>query len=923
MNGPRQHDVFVDRGAHLQVLRQALRDAQPGRRNLAVVSGPPGIGKTALAERFAATAPDARVLRAAGAETEATLPYALLAQLLGAGVRAGPPPVAALLDELAGAGDEPVLLIVDDVQWGDPASLETIARALRRPRPVRLLVIMIVRDPAAPSIPESTRRLFDTDGTVRVPLPGLDTEAVAELCESLRGRRPARWAASRLRAHTGGNPLHVRTLLAQVPAGVLDDPGVDLPAPYPVTARVLAASRACGTAGEALVAGAAVLGDRCSLHAAAEVAEVADPLIALEEAIGAGLLREEIGTGQITFPDTLVRAAVYQARLGPSRRAALHRRAAELVQDSSERLRHRAAGTVGPDGRLAAELAAAGRRRAACGALLDGTRHLTDAARLAASAADRERYALEAAECRIIVGDGDASVLPPGVTGGQVSPWRAYLLALLRLNAGRTDEAETLLDQAWTATETDPAQATTEADAALADATNTHPARATTGAESARATTGADPVRVTTGADAALAAKVAGQRALLCLVRENSRSALTWSAGALGGSAGPVALDFVRCVSAQAMCLAGREHEALRELARLPAASGWELESLVGRATVRLRLDDLPGALRDLENVLAADDPLPLRMRLLAHSTLAEVGYHRGDWDRALADGAHAAGLARDAGHVLLAPICHVAQVLVHAARGAWQDAETHLRAMTGDGRGGDLFRGYAAAAAMHVAAARGDAEAVADTPPPGHDLLPWADLLVEALVTLGRPHEAESRLVAAESQATTASALAALARARGGLHAARRETGPSIAAFERALELLRGLDRPFDRARAELGYGACLRRMGKRAAAAAHLRRARATLAELGAEPHLERCERELAACGVGGPARTAPSRPGQLTTQELAVARHAAQGLTNRQIARELVVSVKTVEYHLSHIYPKMQVRSRAQLAARFAGG
>ncbi|MFG1942105.1 AAA family ATPase [Nonomuraea sp. NPDC048826] len=881
MNGPRQtpvDDVFVDRGGQLQALRQALHRTMPGRAGLAVVWGPPGIGKTALVERFAASAPAAHVLRAAGAEDEADLPYALVAHLLGAGsgTRAGPEPVTALLDRFAGAGDGPVLLIMDDVQWGDPASLEAIAGALRRPWAARLLAVMIVRDPATPSIPESTRRLFETDGTVRIPLHGLDTAAVADLYEGLRGRRPARWAVSRLREHTGGNPLHIRTLLAQVPDGILDDPGVDLPAPYPVVARTLAAFQECGAAGEALVAAAAVLGDRCALPDAAEIAGVADPLAALEEAIGAGLLREEIGTGQVAFPDTLVRAAVYQAHLGPARRAALHRRAGELVRDTCDRLRHQAAGTVGPDGPLAAELAAAGRRRAARGALLDATRHLSSAARLAASGAEGERYALEAAEARIIVGDGDAGVLPPAVTGGRVSPWRAYLLALLRLNAGRADEAEILLDQAWAGA----------------------------------------------GTDAALAAKVAGQRALLHLVRGRAEAAVTWSVRALGSFAGPVALDFVRCASAQARCLAGREREALDELTRLPAAAGWDLESLVGRAALRLRLDDLPGALRDLESALAADDPLPLRMRLLAHATLAEVGYHRGDWDRALADGAQAAGLAHDTGHLLLAPICRVAQVLVHAARGAWQEAETHLRAMTGDGRGEALFRGYAAAAAMHVAAARGDAEAVADAPLPGHDLLPWADLLVDALVTLGRWQEAEARLVDAESRATSASALAALARARGGLHAARRETGPMIAAFDRSLGLLRGLDRPFARSRTELDYGACLRRAGKRAAAAVHLRRARATLAELGARPHLDRCERELAACGVGGPARAAMSRPGQLTTQELAVARHAARGLTNRQIARELVVSVKTVEYHLSHIYPKLQVRSRAQLAARFAG-
>ena len=87
---------------------------------------------------------------------------------------------------------------------------------------------------------------------------------------------------------------------------------------------------------------------------------------------------------------------------------------------------------------------------------------------------------------------------------------------------------------------------------------------------------------------------------------------------------------------------------------------------------------------------------------------------------------------------------------------------------------------------------------------------------------------------------------------------------------------------------------------------------------AELGATPYAERCARELAASGL----RPSPRRgrdESRLTAQELVVARRAAAGLSNRELAAELVVSVKTVEYHLRNAFAKLGVTSRRQLAAR----
>ncbi|MCK2212623.1 helix-turn-helix transcriptional regulator [Actinomadura sp. ATCC 31491] len=124
----------------------------------------------------------------------------------------------------------------------------------------------------------------------------------------------------------------------------------------------------------------------------------------------------------------------------------------------------------------------------------------------------------------------------------------------------------------------------------------------------------------------------------------------------------------------------------------------------------------------------------------------------------------------------------------------------------------------------------------------------------------------------------------------------------------------------PFEEARIQLAYGTFLRRRGRRAAAAEHLEAAQLTLSRLGALPYLEQCDLELAASGraVLRPQDTA--RLG-LTPQEHTVAVLISKGLTNRQAARKLVLSVKTVEYHLSHIYTKLGITSRTALIGKLS--
>jgi DNA-binding CsgD family transcriptional regulator len=135
---------------------------------------------------------------------------------------------------------------------------------------------------------------------------------------------------------------------------------------------------------------------------------------------------------------------------------------------------------------------------------------------------------------------------------------------------------------------------------------------------------------------------------------------------------------------------------------------------------------------------------------------------------------------------------------------------------------------------------------------------------------------------------------------------------------FERALALHRAADRPFERARTALAYGGVLRRTRKRMAARQPLGSALDIFEGLGAAPWVERARQELRACGQTARKRD-PSTLLQLTPQELQVARFVADGLPTREVAAQLFLSPRTVEFHLRNVFTKLGISSRSELAGR----
>jgi DNA-binding CsgD family transcriptional regulator len=186
----------------------------------------------------------------------------------------------------------------------------------------------------------------------------------------------------------------------------------------------------------------------------------------------------------------------------------------------------------------------------------------------------------------------------------------------------------------------------------------------------------------------------------------------------------------------------------------------------------------------------------------------------------------------------------------------------------------------------------------------------------IEAGVRAGRVDEAARLLPPFERFAGSSAApwaLALVARSRALVAPA---ADVAEVAYAEALELHEQAGRPFEQARTQLLYGELLRRERKRREARDHLRAAAETFASLGAEPWEQRAAAELRATGESARKRDA-STLADLTPQELQIARLVAAGNRNREIASQLFLSPRTVEYHLRKVFAKVGITSRAELA------
>jgi DNA-binding CsgD family transcriptional regulator len=912
-------DALVGREAAIARLRSTVDQARGRHLQVVVVEGEAGIGKTALT-RHVLDASSAVVVRASGDEGESDLDHGVIHQLirdspLGAEARAellalvgGDPlrtgeALVGLVDGLAIDPDRPLVVVVDDAQWADVASLLALTFAARRLGRDPAVLCLVVRTGEDHRLPESLRRLIDDAGT-RLRLAPLDRDAVRTMAEARTGT-PVGWAAAdRLLEHTGGNPLHLRTLLDELPPGAVTAPG-DLPAPRSFATLVLSRLAGCPPEVEALVAAVAVLGSRTTLAVAAQVADLAEPLAALDAAVAAGLLAVVGGTGaagtgvEIATVHPLVRAAVL-GDLARSRRAELHRRAGGALEGVAG-LRHRLLGSASPDTGLWQEAVAAAATEAARGAHSTAAGLLALAAGVATSAGEREQAVLDGIDELLLAGRStEAAARRQEVDEAAPSARRSYVQGRLAYIVGPRRAARGHLRDAW------------------------------------QALSGAGDER------SPLAARVAAMLAMVSVDRGAGADAVAWSRLALDLAPEQSALLSTTHMFAGGHALTGDMEAGLAELDERCAALLRDADQasapvvtdcLCARGVLRLWTHDLEGAGDDLEaSLAAAKREGSVAARESARFYLGEVRYRQGRWDEALLHAELAASIVEDADQVWLAGLPHATASRPLAARGS-AAADHHLaRAREATARSGSGVGGFLAAmAALEVAmsqrrlerAARiGDELVAAGAGLVEERFAPWRAGYVEALVAIGRLEDAAPVVAELAGSVPTPLVRNDVALATAVLAGARGELPAFDAAIEDGLALDPAVVGPYPRARLELVAGRGWRRRGERRRALSVLEPALARFRALGAEPWVQEVEREIVASGVR-PASRPPGVGQALTPRELAVAQLVAQGMTNNEVAAELIVSAKTVEHHLGRAFTKLGVRSRTQLAALVLAG
>jgi DNA-binding CsgD family transcriptional regulator len=904
------HERFVGRTAQLAEMngQLALASGQHGR--VVLVTGPEGIGKTALILRcLSAWAEHADVVTASGDLEESPMAGGLLWQLwqcrpaAGAEIRAAladrhPDPLAAgsalftFMRDLA--SERPLVVAIDDGHWGDELSLKALSYAARRLHSERVLCVIAAQPDYLTRLPSGILRTTASHG-LHIELAGLGVGEVAALAQAAgAGSLPGR-AARRLRDHTAGVPLHVLELIHDLPADELMTPGLTLPAPRSLATLVLSRLAGCAGDTERLVVAAAVLGSECELADAAALAQLSDPLPAFQEAVEQRLLVEQqtAGRRRCSFPHALIRTAIYRD-IGVSRRAVLHWAAAELTSGSAA-LAHRAAGCSGTDMKLAEDLVARAANEEAAGQLAEAAEHLLLAAQVADRASARDQWLLTAVATLIDLGDAArARSHEAEVTATAPSVLRSLVLGRLAMLSGGYIKAEQCITDAW--------------------------------AELSSCEQPAAQVQE-------LAAKAACDLALMLVGQHRLNEAASWAQR----SASTAAVGFIsgcsRAVQGIALAAAGHTSVA-RELleAELAVSADGRGRAVLqaGLGAVLLFGDDLQGAARHLDTATATDrDPLPLAHVLEAQLARVLVAYRSGAWDEAAAAAERLVTLTEDFDEGWLLPRAHLAAVYVAAGRGQWPVAVGHLAAADGLAapRAGPMAIALTDAR-VAIAVARDD---VAEILAAAHDAVSDLELMrslepsrlsfwpayAQALARIGQVAEADAMLRPFEERAQACgrrSAVAAAMRARGVIEAIRRRPDEAVTALDASMDCLDGLGMPMEEAMTRFERGRILRRMGQRRSAAREMSAARTVFTALGAQPFVQRCDEELrselraedAAAGL------------PLTGRQLCVAQAAAAGKSNREIAADLFISVKTVEFHVAQILARLGLDSRTQIAA-----
>jgi DNA-binding CsgD family transcriptional regulator len=895
-----------------EAIGDLLESARAGVSAVLVVRGEPGIGKTALLDYAVGSAAGFDVARIAGIESEMELGFAGLHQFLSPfvgrigvlpppqrqaldatfGIVAGPPPsrfivTLAVLTLLADvATDRPLLCVVDDAQWIDEESTATLTAVARRLHADRIGMLIAVREPSARKVPVEHLATMD--------LAGLDPEAARHLVDgaldiTARGRKRV---IDRIVSESHGNPLGLLALAADVTVDHLTDHeavanplpiGSRLEARYRLQARALPGP----TQTLLLTAAADPTGDRELLWRAGEVLGFGPDDGDLDGVDGL----VDLGP-PVRFRHPLMRSAVYYAAT-PRQRSQVHTALAAATHhsDPDRRAWHRAAAVLDHDEDVAQELEEASTRARERGGLAGAAAFLARAAHLTPDASTRAERLVAAAQAEWMAGsDSNALRLVREATPEINDP-------VTRARAQRLEAAVFASRRPWTESWLQ----------VIADA---------------RAIPGADVGFVRSTLLDAFAANIGHLESLRVLAQIGHTMPLP-------AHATPTPSDHLL----EGLCVAYRADDddaaaapmLRRAFAELGPAEANPIDAYtllicacMGAAIIGdyRALHDMGTRLEQLGRELAA--PVPVYIGLTA---IAASEHGTGALTNALRRWSLDGEAIRD----YLPPAMFVGDVIALA----WRGDEHATRAL-----------------------AASQTRWMADQDRVGHEaLLDWAFAVLEN--GLGNYDAAFRRATQVDPAASLIGDQVLLelieAAARSGRHdvavatidrlGRRAETNPgplftgflarsrALVADDRtaddlyreAIELFRIADAPCHLARCRLVYGEWLRRQKRRTEARDRLREAHQSFVAMGAEGFAERARNELAATGATVRKRS-PETARDLTPQEERIARLAATGDTNAEIASKMFLSAATVDYHLRKVFRKVDVTSRRELRLVF---
>lgn len=958
---------------HMQLTgRRALLDAarvQAAARPGLLLHGPAGIGKSTLVAALAADPAAGTVLHCSPAAADARLPFAGLvdlfarvpeshletlppeprAALRAALLRGGGPADdrgllavrVAVLDALrALAADGPLLLVVDGLQWLDEPTAEVLAFAARRldAPGIRMLAAERVTDGGRPE-----RLHCCPPGTLELPVPPLTDGETAHLVRTDLGADLPPTVLRAIQRTAAGNPHFARELgraarHAPAPAGFGELP----PVPPALRTRLLEQARSLPEPARRtlLVASAAARPSLTLLRATG----LPDPAADLAEAERLGIATAD-ADGIVRFHHPVLRAAVHADASEHGRRQA-HALLARAVPEPVERARHlalahpyededtartlmSAAGSARRDGApsTAFELAALAARRTPAHHPAERAERLLAAAEYACDAGRTEE-----------AGEAAGTVLAR--SGSAAQRVRARLI-LLRGAGQALEGAEDLIADGLRDAAGDPrAEARLHHWAAVRGLLCGELAEAAGHARRAARQAGAagDPeTRIDALATLARVRSLAGDPVAADAALTEALTLLSQDSATAAPQSGAAPYPTCDCRHAGATSHDGAAVDTWHTAAPpVERSRGPETRRLIRmRAILALDSDRVIEARDQVVPLLAATgEPAGAEETVATLVALTRIQVRAGHCREALRTAARCSRALPEAAPALYAAALaattggtpeEARQLAAQAVRASEADGDRLflLRALAVLGQaellGGDPRGAAAAVEALQRVRELGEAMCAADPP-----LLHWHGDLAEALVVLGETEAAGAVLHDARARVpdgAPGSVLAALDRAEGLREAGLGRAREGAVRLRTAVERLRPLPLPVELVRTLIALGAVERRARRRNAAREALSEALETATRIGAAPFAARARDELARLAAGE--RGAEAGPGKpdLTPTEARIAELVGGGATNREVAAELFISVKTVEGTLSRVYRKVGVRSRTALAHAMA--